>query len=57
MCETVFSEHEARLKLEDPGDDEMQCPNRGSARVDPYALDPDGPADNPFDDEEDAGVA
>ncbi len=57
VCETVFSEHEARLKLENPKEDEMQCPNCGSARVEPYALDADAPVDNPFRDEEDASMA
>ena len=57
VCETVFSEHEARLKLVDPEEDEMQCPECGSARVESYALDPDGPVDNPFADEEDPGMA
>lgn len=57
VCGTVFSEHEARLKLEDPEEDEMQCPSCGSARVEPYALDPDGPVDNPFEDDEEPGMA
>ena len=57
VCGTVFSEREARLKLVDPEEDEMQCPNCGSARVESYALDPDGPVDNPFEDEEDPGMA
>ncbi|MGB3681220.1 MAG: hypothetical protein WA990_01915 [Rubrobacteraceae bacterium] len=52
VCETIFSEHEARLKLVDPEEDEMQCPNCSSARVEPYALDPEGPVDSPFEDEE-----
>lgn len=56
VCGTVFSEHEARLKLVDPEEDEMQCPNCGSARVDPYTLDPDGPVDNPFEDDEEPGI-
>ncbi len=34
-------------------EDEMQCPNRGSVHVEPYDLAPDGPVDNPFEDEED----
>lgn len=57
VCGTVFSEHEARLKLEDPEEDEILCPKCGSSRVDPYALDPDGPVDNPFENDEEAGMA
>lgn len=57
VCGKVFSEHEARLKAIDPEEDEMQCPNCGSARIEAYALDPDGPVDNPFADEEEPGMA
>lgn len=52
FCGTVFSEHEARLKLVDPKEDEVLCPKFGSSRVEPYALDSDGPVDNPFEDTE-----
>lgn len=52
VCNTVFIEHEARLKLVNPKEDEMQCPDRNSARTEPYAHDPDGPVDNPFEDDE-----
>jgi hypothetical protein len=35
----------------------MQCPNCNSARIEPYALDPDGTVYDPFEDEEDPGMA
>lgn len=57
-CETVFTEHEARLKLVDPEEDEMQCPNCGSAHIEAYALDPEMvPCPPPFEDEEEPGMA
>lgn len=57
VCDTVFSEHEARLKLVDPEEDEMQCPDCDSARIEPYALDPDGPVEDPFEDSEEPGMS
>lgn len=57
VCDTVFSEHEVRLKLVDPEEDEMKCPNCNSARIEPYAHDPDGPVENPFEDSEEQGMA
>ena len=52
VCERVFSEHEVRLKAVDPETDELQCPNCGSARMEPYAFDPDAPTENPLEREE-----
>ena len=46
VCEGVFSEHQVRLKAVDPEEDELQCPNCGSSRMEPYAFDPDAPTDN-----------
>ena len=48
----VFSEHQVRLKTVDPEEDQVQCPNCGSSRMEPYAFDPDGPTDNPFEKED-----
>jgi hypothetical protein len=48
----VFSEHQVRLKTVDPEEDQVQCPNCGSSRMEPYAFDPDGPMDNPFEKED-----
>lgn len=52
VCEGVFSEHEVRLKAVDPEEDELQCPNCGSSRMEPYAFDPDAPTENPLAREE-----
>ena len=46
VCDGVFSEHQVRLKAVDPEEDEMQCPNCGSSRMEPYAFDPNAPTDN-----------
>ena len=46
VCGRVFSEHEVRLKVVDPEEDELQCPNCGSSRMEPYAFDPDAPMEN-----------
>lgn len=43
MCGTVFTEHEARLKLVDPEKDEVLCPTCDPARIAPYALKPSTP--------------
>lgn len=52
VCERVFSEHEVRLKAVDPEADELQCPNCGSSRMEPYVFDPDAPTENPLEREE-----
>ena len=52
VCDGVFSEHQVRLKTVDPEEDQVQCPNCGSSRMEPYAFDPDGPMDNPFEKED-----
>jgi DNA-directed RNA polymerase subunit RPC12/RpoP len=52
VCERVFSEHEVRLKTVDPEADELQCPNCGSYRMEPYGFDPDAPTENPLEREE-----
>jgi hypothetical protein len=49
VCEGVFSEHQVRLKAVDPEEDEIQCPNCGSSRMEPYVFDPDAPTDNPLE--------
>ena len=54
VCDCVFSEHEVRLKVVDPEEDQVQCPNCGSARMEPYVFDPDGPVENPFEPEDEA---
>jgi hypothetical protein len=51
VCDGVFSEHQVRLKTVDPEEDQVQCPNCGSSRMEPYAFDPDGPTDTLFDKE------
>jgi hypothetical protein len=55
VCDEVFSERQVQLKALDPEEDELQCPNCGSSRVEPYTFDPDAPMENPFD-KEDEGV-
>jgi hypothetical protein len=52
VCDGVFSEHQVRLKAVDPEEDEVQCPRCGSSRLEPYVFDPDTPAVNPFEREE-----
>ena len=49
VCDGVFSEHQVRLKAVDPEEDEIQCPNCGSSRMEPYVFDPDAPTDNPLE--------
>jgi hypothetical protein len=49
VCDGVFSEHQVRLKVVDPEEDQIQCPNCGSSRVEPYTFDPDAPMENPFE--------
>jgi hypothetical protein len=46
VCNGVFSEHQLRLKVVDPEEDEIQCPNCGSSRMEPYAFDPAAPMEN-----------
>ncbi len=52
VCEGVFSEHEVRLKVIDPEEDQVQCPNCGSSRIEPYVFDPDAPMEDPFEPED-----
>jgi DNA-directed RNA polymerase subunit RPC12/RpoP len=49
VCNGVFSEHQVRLKVVDPEEDEIQCPNCGSSRMEPYVFDPDAPMENPLE--------
>jgi hypothetical protein len=41
-----------RLKPVDPEEDQVQCPSCGSSRMEPYAFDPEGPTENPFEKED-----
>jgi hypothetical protein len=52
VCDGVFSEHQVQLKVVDPEEDQVQCPNCGSSRMEPYAFDPNGMAENLFEQEE-----
>ena len=52
VCEGVFSEHQVQLKAVDPEEDELECPNCGSSRMEPYAFDPDTLLENPFEQED-----
>jgi hypothetical protein len=54
VCDGVFSEHEVRLKVVDPEEDQVQCPNCGSSRMEPYVFDPDAPVEDPFEPEDEA---
>jgi hypothetical protein len=54
VCEGVFSEHAVRLKVVDPEEDQVQCPNCGSSRMEPYVFDPDAPVDDPFEPQDEA---
>ena len=55
VCRSVFSEHQARTNPVDPEEDQIACPNCGSARVEPDHFDPDEPVINPFEEPEDEG--
>lgn len=50
----AFSEHQIRLKAIDPEEDEAQCPNCGSSRLEPYSFDPDAQTKNQLEREDDA---
>ena len=52
VCEGVFSEHQVQLKAVDPEEDELECPNCGSSRMEPYTFDPDAPLVNPLEQED-----
>jgi hypothetical protein len=52
VCDGVFSEHQVQLKVVDPEEDQVQCPNCGSSRMEPYTFDPDAPMENPFERDE-----
>jgi hypothetical protein len=52
VCDGVFSEHQVQLKVVDPEEDQVQCPNCGSSRMEPYAFDPNVLTENPFEQEE-----
>jgi hypothetical protein len=54
VCDGVFSEHEVSLKVVDPEEDQVQCPNCGSSRMEPYVFDPDAPVEDPFEPEDEA---
>jgi rubredoxin len=45
VCGGVFSEHEVRLREENPEEDEILCPNCGAAQVEPYPFDPEAPVE------------
>jgi hypothetical protein len=40
------------LKVVDPEEDQLECPNCGSSLMEPYVFDPDGPTDNLLEREE-----
>ena len=52
VCDGVFSEHQVQLNVVDPEEDQVQCPNCGSSRMEPYTFDPDAPTENPLEREE-----
>jgi Zn finger protein HypA/HybF involved in hydrogenase expression len=52
VCDGVFSEHRVQLKAVDPEEDQLQCPNCGSSRMEPYIFDPEAPIENPFERQE-----
>jgi hypothetical protein len=52
VCDGVFSEHQVQLNVVDPEEDQVQCPNCGYSRMEPYSFDPDAPMENLFEREE-----
>ncbi len=49
VCRNVFSEHRASAIPVDPEEDQIRCPNCGSARIEPDHFDPDEPLEDPFE--------
>jgi DNA-directed RNA polymerase subunit RPC12/RpoP len=56
VCGTVFSDHRAALKSVDPEED-IACPNCGSAQLEPYEFDPDAPVVDPLRGPDEEGPA
>jgi len=52
VCGNVFSEHRASTNPVDPEEDQIMCPNCGSARVEPDHFDPDEQVENLFEEPE-----
>jgi hypothetical protein len=48
----VFSEHRASTNPVDPEEDQIRCPNCGSARIEPDHFDPEEPVEDPFEEPE-----
>ena len=49
VCRSVFSEHRAGINIADPEEDQIRCPNCGSALIEPDHFAPDEPVVNPLD--------
>ena len=49
VCDGVFSEYRVRLKVVDPEEDEIQCQNFGSSRMEPYVFVTNAPTENPLE--------
>ncbi|HZY56483.1 MAG TPA: hypothetical protein VFE09_01645 [Rubrobacteraceae bacterium] len=49
VCRSVFSDHRADINIADPEEDQIRCPNCGSALIEPDHFDPDEPVVDPLD--------
>ncbi len=55
VCRNVFSEHQANTNLVDPEEDQIRCPECGSARIEPDHFDPDEPLEELVEEPEEEG--
>jgi DNA-directed RNA polymerase subunit RPC12/RpoP len=49
VCRSVFSEHRAGINVVDPEEDQIRCPNCGSALIEPDHFAPDEPVIDPLE--------
>ena len=52
VCRHTFSGHRANMNPVDPEEDQIRCPECGSARIEPDHFDPNEPVEKPFEEPE-----
>ncbi len=58
VCQSVFPEHQARTDaLLDFGEEQIRCPNCGSALVEPDHFDPNEPIEDPIEEPDQEGLS
>ena len=57
VCGSTFSEHKASANPVEPEEDQIRCPNCGSARVEPDPFDPDEPLGDPLEGPDEEGYS